>query len=136
MKPSEISRRLCQIDEAKDDGSVGTLISKLIQSIAFVHHEHLVTKIHSRHLALDEYYKEMPEKVDCFAECAIAELYSLSYKTEIDDSGVESLLAGLKDDCSKVHAKLSEGGYSNLVNPLEDIQTFITSIQYKLALAG
>ena len=127
-----------QISEAKgsEDAVVGALISKLLKSISFSHHQHLTTKIHSRHLALKEYYEGMPDVVDSFAECAIALGYSQEFGPESDQTTMESLIDELREDCRSVHAILDEKGQFELTNPLEDIMTCLTSVKYKLAQAS
>ena len=126
-----------QISEAKGSGTeVGDLISKLLKSVSFVHHQHLTTKIHSRHLALKEYYEGMPDVIDTFSECAIALGYPQDFSLESSQTTVEGLISELIEDCRRVHALLDEKNQFELTNPLEDIMTCMTGVKYKLAQAG
>ncbi|AUE22704.1 hypothetical protein Ah1_00164 [Aeromonas phage Ah1] len=118
------------------NSSVGELISKLLKSVAYVHHQHLTTTIYSRHKALQAYYEELPELIDSFAEYAIARGYAQSFTATHAEVEVEMLIDNFLQECTMVHEYLETKRHFDLVNALEDIMTFLTSIRYKLNLKG
>lgn len=118
------------------NSSVGELISKLLKSVAYVHHQHLTTTSYSRHKALQSYYEELPELIDSFAECAIARGYVQRFTATHAEVEVEMLIDNFLQECTMVHEYLETKRHFDLVNALEDIMTFLTSIRYKLNLKG
>lgn len=56
------------IKESEPKFEMQALIGTLVMSTSFVHLLHLCNTNYSMHMALDQYYKEMPEKVDKLAE--------------------------------------------------------------------
>lgn len=112
--------------------SISAYIESLLQSVAIVHAMHLTTLSYARHKALDEYYKDMPELIDAFAESYISqEEVKLEPRISFNHSSAEDLLKSLKE----VGLMLHKGMCPSLTNPLEDILTKIHSILYKLRLS-
>ncbi|ADM80147.1 hypothetical protein phiAS5_ORF0304 [Aeromonas phage phiAS5] len=116
--------------------AVGELISKLLKSVAYVHHQHLTTTIYSRHKALGEYYEGLPSLIDSFAESSIARGYDQSFTATHAEVEVELMIDNFLQECTMVHEYLETKRHFDLVNALEDIMTFMTSIRYKLNLKG
>ncbi|ADQ52884.1 hypothetical protein AsFcp4_322 [Aeromonas phage AsFcp_4] len=118
------------------NSSVGDLICKLLKSVAYVHHNHLVTTVYSRHMALNEYYTSLPELVDAFAEASIARGYAQTFSVSHAEVEVEMLIDNFLQECTMVHEYLETKRHFDLVNLLEDIMSFMSSIRYKLNLKG
>lgn len=104
-------------------------IGELIASVGIMHAFHLNTRVWSRHKALDEYYKDMPELIDVLAEAYLSNS-SNQIESHISEKFLfpEGLLTHLKESGLRIHPLLSP----ELTNPLEDVLTFISQIQYKL----
>ena len=119
------------LNQKASETPVSAYIGALLQSVAVVHSMHLTTTNYARHMALDEYYKDMPELIDAFAEAYIAEgdvVIKPTIGFEYDSA--ETLLSSLKDAGLVIHGGLCP----SLTNPLEDVLTKISAIQYKLRL--
>lgn len=114
--------------------SVGNLITKLLKSVPYVHHEHLTTTSYERHITLQQYYEGMPGVVDTLAEASIARGYPQSFDAQFNLVSFEQLLNDAMSECNAVHKILEKDGMWDLTNALEDIMTFISSVQYKLRL--
>lgn len=110
---------------------VGYFVNYLLSLTGYAHFQHLVEKSYARHVILDELYKGLPELIDVFAEASI----SLQCKLEYDclymgGMSIESCLEGLLNQARALHYKIAK--YTGLTNALEQIQTFIMQILYKL----
>ena len=114
--------------------AIGNLITKLLKSVAYVHHEHLTTTSYERHITLQQYYEGMPGVVDTLAEASIARGYPQSFAVQFNPSSFEQLLIDAMAECNSVHKILEKDEMWDLTNALEDIMTFISSVQYKLRL--
>lgn len=114
--------------------AIGNLIAKLLKSVAYVHHQHLITTMYSRHMALLAYYEGLPDLVDIFAEASIARGYPQSFVVKLNEADVEVMIDDLIKECTTVHDILDIKKHFDLTNPLEDIMTFLNSIRYKLRL--
>lgn len=136
MKSRDLSRRLTSISEAVAEDSVGNLVGKLLSGVAYAHHQHLITTAHSRHITLKELYEGLPGVVDGFAEASIASQYSIPVPKSQEYGSVEEFLDSVMEDCSQVHYFLEESDEPELINPLEDIMTFLQSIRYKIRMSG
>lgn len=112
--------------------SPATYIGNLLQSVSIVHAMHLNTKSYARHMALDEYYKGMPEVADAFAEAYIQHTEAtITPLCTYPHTSAEELLNSLRDGGYAIHPTLKP----DLTNALEDVLTFISSILYKLRLS-
>lgn len=125
-------KNLQPLNNPVKETSISAYIGSLLQSVAIVHSMHLTTLSYARHKALDEYYKDMPELIDAFAESYIAqESVTLDPRIGFEFSSAETLLASLRE----IGLVLHKGMCPILTNPLEDILTKINSILYKLRLS-
>lgn len=109
------------------------LIGTLVMSIAFGHLFHLSATKYAAHMALDDYYKEMPEKVDKLAEAFLSTTKSANFQVCIIPKTMCPIqyLERLEEYVTKYQAdKLSqESAFSSLI---DDIVNLIRSVLYKL----
>ena len=115
-----------------DETSVGEFCGTLMQSVVEMWKAHLMTDKYSDHMALDEYYKEMPEKVDSFIESFLSIDGKIdNYKNTLtfDDDAIEYLteLKSLVVDGRDKYASTTE-----LESAIDDILSLIDSTLYKL----
>lgn len=115
-----------------DETSVGEFCGTLMQSVVEMWKAHLMTDRYSEHMALDEYYKEMPEKVDSFIECFLSIDGKIdNYKNTLifDDDAIEYLteLKNLVVDGRDKYASTTE-----LESAIDDVLSLIDSTLYKL----
>ena len=115
-----------------DKTSVGEFCGTLMQSVVEMWKAHLMTDRYSEHMALDEYYKEMPEKVDSFIESFLSIDGKIdNYKNILtfDDDAIEYLteLKSLVVDGRDKYASTTE-----LESAIDDVLSLIDSTLYKL----
>ena len=113
--------------------TIGELFGTLQQSVVTTWRKHLKTSKYSNHIALDEFYKEMPEKVDKLIEDwqGHFEQKVEDYKNVIEpgDDPIE-YLKQLHDYVKDGYSLMDDE--SELESDLDDITSFIDSILYKL----
>lgn len=123
----------CINEKSNDDKtSVGEFCGTLMQSVVEMWKAHLMTDRYSEHMALDEYYKEMPEKVDSFIESFLSIDGKIdNYKNTLifDDDAIEYLteLKNLVVDGRDKYASTTE-----LESAIDDVLSLIDSTLYKL----
>lgn len=115
-----------------DKTSVGEFCGTLMQSVVEMWKAHLMTDRYSEHMALDEYYKEMPEKVDSFIESFLSIDGKIdNYKNTLifNDDAIEYLteLKSLVVDGRDKYASTTE-----LESAIDDVLSLIDSTLYKL----
>lgn len=113
--------------------TIEELFGTLQQSVVTTWRKHLKTSKYSNHEALDEFYKEMPEKVDKLIEDWMGHNGEKvdDYKNVIEpgDDAIE-YLKNLHDFVKTGYSLMD--GASELESDLDDITGFIDSILYKL----
>ena len=119
-------------NDSDDETSVGEFCGTLMQSVVEMWKAHLMTDKYSDHMALDEYYKEMPEKVDSFIESFLSIDGKIdNYKNTLtfDDDAIEYLteLKSLVVDGRDKYASTTE-----LESAIDDVLSLIDSTLYKL----
>ncbi len=122
-----------ELSEVKAN-SVEELFGTLQQSIIEEWRHHLKTSKYSKHMALDEFYKEMPEMVDKLIEDYIGaheklEKYVNNFKAE-EMNALEYLVL-LKDFCKQGREDLLKGD-TELESDMDEIISFIDGIIYKV----
>lgn len=114
--------------------SIGELFGTLQQSIVDEWRKHLKTSKYSKHMALDEFYKEMPELVDQLIEDyqAINGIVD-DYKNVFDASTMNALeyLEELRTFVKESRPEFIEGE-SELESDLDNILSMIDSTIYKV----
>lgn len=114
--------------------TIEELFGTLQQSIIAEWREHLKTSKYSSHMALDEFYKEMPEKVDALIEAyqGINHTKVENYKCIIkaEDHDALSYLNTLHDVVKEGRELMN--GESELESLVDDCLSLIDSTIYKL----
>lgn len=113
----------------------GELFGTLQFSVIFMWQEHLKTSSYSLHMALDEYYKEMPEKIDSLIEMYQADHENITIYTNLAyvTCDIRNYLNQLKHICKEGYALMDS---NELVSGLDSIIEFITAIEYKVNKLG
>lgn len=113
---------------------VEELFGTLQQSVVSTWRKHLKTTKYSLHMALDEFYKEMPEKVDKLIEDYIGAHDNLEeYVNILDGKEMDALeyLNAIHDICKAGRQQFLEGD-SALESDMDDILSFIDGVIYKV----
>lgn len=113
--------------------TIGEFFGTLQQSVVKSWRSHLKTDKYSRHMALDEFYKDMPELVDTLIENYMGINGKVEdYKNVLpDDMGTIEYLEALKDIVRKGREELLDGK-SELESDCDAILSQIDSTLYKL----
>lgn len=113
--------------------TIGEFFGTLQQSVVKSWRSHLKTDKYSRHMALDEFYKDMPELVDTLIENYMGINGKVEdYKNVLpDDMGTIEYLETLKDIVRKGREELLDGK-SELESDCDAILSQIDSTLYKL----
>ncbi|EON7973739.1 DUF5856 family protein [Escherichia coli] len=125
----------------EEDNSYDEVLLTFIENSLFLssaaHNWHLQCHFYTKHLQLDELYKELPEYVDAFVEGIMNNRGALqvgtgnSYRfTPIEDC--VPILEEYVEQCRAIHDMLEESGDYGSVNTLEDIMSFVEGTLYKL----
>lgn len=113
--------------------NIGEFFGTLQEAITTEWRKHLQTGKYSKHMALDDFYKEMPEKVDALIEAwqadnDIVEDYSNALDGDMDAlEYMEALKKFVANGCKEFFADKSE-----LESLTDDILALIDSTIYKL----
>lgn len=112
--------------------TIGEFFGTLQEAVTTEWRKHLQTNKYSKHMALDEFYKEMPEKIDALIEAWQADNDPVEDYKNVLDSGMDALdfLEALKKH-TKEGRKLMDGE-SELESLVDDILSQIDSTIYKL----
>lgn len=114
--------------------SAGEYFGTLQESVTEAWREHLKTAKYSTHIALDDYYNDMPEKIDAFIEAYIAcnekiEDYSCNINAKnLTPLEYLKLIKAFAEDGRDEYC----GDHSELHSCLDDILELIDSTIYKL----
>lgn len=115
--------------EYDKNDKVGPFLSDLLGFSGQAHRFHLNTKSFARHIALDEFYKELPEKVDQLAESYLAnpenrimELSNESFETP------EEMMNHIIDYANKI----GDVGCRAQNNAIDELTMFVQGQLYKL----
>lgn len=117
--------------EATSPGSnIDKLIGICLMSSGFIHSKHFATKSYAHHKTYDDFYKEMPEKVDRFVETYLG---TREYIEQLPNALPESAVELLQSIIT-----LSEGVYEELSHAeqslLDDIVSLCRQTLYLLKL--
>ena len=114
--------------------SIEELFGTLQQSVVAEWRKHLKADNHDIHVILDEFYTEMPEKVDKLIEDYIGHTKNKveDYKNVLDADEYDALkyLEELHEVCDSGRSLLN--GVPELESDLDDVVGFIDSCMYKL----
>lgn len=136
--PKDLRSIIDYVDDSNDTSN--DILIKFVENSIFLesqaHHWHLQCMFYSKHMELDEFYKDLPEYVDSFIEGMMAErgpIFSTgsSYVFQPLEEAIP-ILEEYIQHCNKIHEILESLEEYGSVNTLEDIISFVDSILYKL----
>lgn len=114
--------------------TIEELFGTLQQSVVSTWRKHLRTAKYAKHMALDEFYKEMPEKVDALIEAWMGAngRKIKGYENILQSSNMNTLkyLGELKKVCKQGYDLLDDN--EELEGLLDDIVSLINSTLYKV----
>lgn len=114
--------------------TIEQLFGTLQQSVVSTWRKHLRTAKYAKHMALDEFYNEMPEKVDAFIEAWMGTNGKKikGYENILQSSNMNTLkyLGELKKICKQGYDLLDDN--DELKSLLDDIVNLINSTLYKV----
>lgn len=114
--------------------TIEQLFGTLQQSVVSTWRKHLRTAKYAKHMALDEFYKEMPDKVDALIEAWMGAngRKIKSYENVLQSSNMNTLkyLGELKKVCKQGYDLLDDN--EELEGLLDDIVSLINSTLYKV----
>lgn len=122
------------------DSSEGELL-EFVEDCIFLeslsHHWHLQCKIYSKHMELDELYKEIGEYVDSFVEGLMSTRGALTLGegkayTFLPLEQCIPVLEQYVQEAKHIHQILDAGNDYGSVNSIEDIISFLERTLYKL----
>lgn|SRR5574343_587516 len=115
--------------ENKGDTNLVTQFFFLARNSAtYAHYLHLMTESYAEHTALNEYYSELPNLIDSFAEAYIGQFGKLSKSMPTDVEFLEPHeFRGWVEDNRELLTDAKE-----LQNIIDEIISFCDSIIYKL----
>lgn len=120
-------------NETSDDKiSIEEFCGTLMQSVVEMWKAHLMTDRYSEHMALDEYYKEMPEKIDSFIESFLSIDGKINnYKNVLTfNNNAIKYITELKSFV--VDGRDKYASTTELESAIDDILSLIDSTLYKL----
>ena len=116
--------------------SIEELFGTLQQSIVEEWRKHLKTSKYSKHVALDEFYKDMPELVDTLIEDYMGHYKKKveNYKNVLDASKLDALqyLEELHELCQSGYELLGADDVPELKSDLDAIKSMIDGVMYKV----
>lgn len=113
-----------------------SVIGSLMYSITFAHFYHLCTKDYPAHKALEDYYNDMPDKVDAFAEHFLGENMSAVFGNAIQP-GLDPIqyFEELKNFVIDFENQIEPGVIKDIdsyKSEIDDIVNLISATLYKL----
>lgn len=113
-----------------------SVIGSLMFSITFAHFYHLCTKDYPAHKALEDYYNDMPDKVDAFAEHFLGENMSAVFGNAIQPGSdpikyfeeLKDFVIDFEDQIERVVIK----DVDSYKSEIDDIVNLISATLYKL----
>lgn len=112
--------------------NISELFGTLIEAVGAGWRKHLKTDKYSKHMALDEFYKEMPEKVDALVEAYQGVIGKVDDYVNILDSkemGTIEFLEELRGICKSGYDLLDE---DELKSAMDNVVEQIDSTLYKI----
>lgn len=111
-------------------------LGTLLESAVTVHILHLQTHGYAKHMALDEFYKEAPEKADVIAEHSLAHQFITQYENVLPRTGYEnplSYLQALRVFVVEGRKKIYDPEqHSNIYSDIDDMLGLIDETIYKV----
>lgn len=131
---------LPELSESKGQNSVEVYMNKLsslvFQVYGYAHFLHLSTGSYATHKALDELYSELPGKIDGLLESYLSVFSNNLVFTNVSLSGSgEDICDTILMYARVLHFEISKvelPEQNGLINDLEGLMSFISSVKYKL----
>jgi hypothetical protein len=110
------------------------VIGSLLFSVTYSHLYHLIISSYASHIALDEFYNEMPEKVDALAEAYLAETNLAKFVCCVTPTTADPIdyLESLKKFLDEYPEQKQGELKNNFQSLLDDCVNLIESTLYKL----
>lgn len=110
------------------------VIGTLLMSVSYAHLFHLIRSSYATHMALDEYYKEMPESVDRLAEAYLAETNVAKFACCVVPTNDDPIdyLTDIRNYLIEYPKQTAGELKSNFQSLLDDAVNIIESTLYKL----
>lgn len=122
---------LQKFKQSEHSAKVSAYINLCLASVSKMHYLHLVTRSYASHMALDEFYKEFPEKLDRIAETAMADGMAISYQDRTTSNEEIVVLDQLYKEGTFLSSQMVDN--KAVDNAIIDALEFIKSVRYKLA---
>lgn len=124
-------------EESNHDDVLLVFVENSIFMESLAHHWHLQCHWYSKHMELDDFYKELPEYIDSFIEGLMSQRGALPVGTghAYTFQSLESCVPVLEDyvkQAKHIHQMLENQEDYGSVNNLEDIISFVEQTLYKL----
>lgn len=141
MEINDLRHVMDFIGSTEEDTAYDEVLLTFIENSLFLesqaHNWHLQSKHYTKHLQLDELYKDLPEHVDSFIEGIMNTRGALQVGTghSYQFTPIEQCIPILEEyveQCKYLHAMLDEAEDYGSVNNLEDIMSFVEGVLYKL----
>lgn len=144
QEPQDINQLRNLMDfivQSEEDESYDQLLLTFIENSLFLesaaHNWHLQSKHYTKHLQLDELYKELPEFIDAFIEGIMESRGPLVIGTgnNYQFTEISTCITTLEEylnQCEAIHQMLESNEDYGSTNTLEDIMSFIDGVLYKL----
>lgn len=114
----------------KNNGPVDRFIGLCLYSSSFMHSEHFATKSYSHHKTYENFYEDMPELIDTFAEIYLGSgnSYTKVFPTAI--TSADHLLDSIIQGAEEIYEQSCTAGQS----ALDEITTLCRKTKYLLTL--
>lgn len=138
---SQLRNLMDFITQSEEDESYDQLLLTFIENSLILssisHSWHLQSRHYTKHLQLDELYKELPEFVDAFVEGVMESRGPLIIGTgnKYQFTEISTCIPTLEEyleQCKAIHEMLDANEDYGSINTLEDIMSFIDGVLYKL----
>jgi DNA-binding ferritin-like protein len=124
---------------SRTTSKMGALIAELLHGATKTHMTHLKTTSFSAHMALNDFYDELPDLVD-----SVAEQYQGVTEKLLDYPRIEVVPITTPENAieylRKLHTAITnyqkECMYSEIINELDVIKSLIDKTKYKLIFLG
>lgn len=116
-----------------DKKLAGQLIMKLFHARTNTHIQHLQTRSYAQHVALGEFYDEVLDLADSFAECFIGKHGPMEFEGKyIQSDQPIATLTELRTWIEEKRSEVLDAKDSDLSNTIDEIVALINQTLYKL----
>lgn len=113
--------------------NLAKIIGIVFMSRTYAHQAHLKTESYATHKALDEFYTEVVDKIDSFAESVqgTTGILDIPYIGELQGDVLQPA-EGLKQHLLEITELMKDVEIGYIVNKFEDLQDLYATTLYKL----